>query len=410
MFRQRNSSLKLIGFSLTLLVTLVLCGRMAQAQEAGGDLVGGSGIFRPKNPEAKRSRNPSRPPRPHLTPEELEERFQDAISDGNDARDALKFAAAEAAYRTALNLKPKDSRAFQGLGNVLVDQQLWDDAEATYRKAVEFAPNNPDALMALSFVLVQSRAGALNARRFSDAEYYATRATQLQPNSAIAFDRLGAARIARGIFNSETEKAFRRAIELDPKYVVAQVHLARVLRRMNRAAEADPLYRSAIDNAKDTPTLVLIADAMQSEQRWVDSEPILRHALDLDPRNPGALFLMGRLLSVRGKYTEAEPYLKTAVEVSPKFFQARNVLGRSYLALERYDEAFETYDRAVGLASDVDRKDLAGAFGFMGVGDGYMKAGRPKDAVRAYVRASQIDPTNTELQTKIAAARARLRP
>jgi tetratricopeptide (TPR) repeat protein len=117
---------------------------------------------------------------------------------------------------------------------------------------------------------------------------------------------------------------------------------------------------------------------------------------------------MGRLLSVNRKYAEAEPVLKTAVEVNPKFFPVRNILGRSYLGLERYDDAFRTYEEAVPLASDADRKQLAGLFGFGGVGDGYMSAGRPRDALRAYERALQLDPGNTELPNKIAAARAKL--
>ena len=383
-------------------------------------MTGGAGIFRPKNPEAKRIRNPVRPVRPRPNPNtpeprrntaEIEERLSsDALADGNEARDAHKFDLAEKSYQAALNIKPHDARAFQGLGNVLVDQQRWDEAETAYRKAVEFAPTNPDALMALSFVLVQPRPGALNAKRFSDAELFAKRAAQLQPTNAIAFDRVGAAMIARGIFNAETETALRRAVELDPNYVVAQVHLARVLRRMDRAAEADPLYAAAIEKAKDAPTLVLIAEAMQSEQRWGDSEPVLRRALDLDARNPGALFLMGRMLTVNRKYAEAEPYLKSAVEVSPKFFEARNILARSYLALDRYDDALRMYESAVDLASDSDRRQLAGNFGFGGVGDGFMKAGRARDAVRAYERGLQIDPANVELQAKLATARAKVTP
>ena len=142
-----------------------VCGTIAVAQETGGDLMGGAGIFRPKNPEAKHSARTTRPRPATLTPAELEEKFQDAISDGNDARDARKFAEAESSYRAAIKVKPRDTRAFQGLGNVFVDQQRWDDAEDAYRKAVEFSPNNPDALMALSFVLGQPRNGAVNARR-----------------------------------------------------------------------------------------------------------------------------------------------------------------------------------------------------------------------------------------------------
>src|SRR5438067_10927814 len=188
-----------------LCLCLLFAGALAHAQEAGGDLVGGPGIFRPRNPDAKRSGNANRPARPRLTPAEIEEKYQDAISDGNDARDARKFAAAESSYRAAVNLKPHDVRAFYGLGNIYVDQQRWDDAEDAYRKAVEFAATNPDVLMALSFVLVQPRTGATNAKRFADAEYFARRATQLQPTSALAFDRLGAALIARGIFTADTE-------------------------------------------------------------------------------------------------------------------------------------------------------------------------------------------------------------
>jgi len=388
-----------------------MCAGIALAQETGGDLSGGAGIFRPKNPDAKRTVKPTRPPVARPTrpnPAEIEEKFEDALADGNDARDARKFSEAESAYRAALKLKPRDARAHYGLGNVFSDQQRWDDAEKSYRLAVEIAPTNPEALMATSFVLVQPRTGSSNATRFTEAEGFARRSTQFAKTSAVAFDRLGVAMVARGLFNSDTEAAFRRAMELDPEFVVAQVHLARVLRHMNRNAEADPLYNSAIERAKDAPTLVLIADAMQSETRWTDSDPVLRRALSLDPRNPGALLLMGRLLSVTRKYAEAEAVLKVAIEVNPKSFLARNILGRSYLGLERYDDALRTYEQAVPLASEADRKNLAGVFGFGGVGDGYMKAGRRQDALHAYQAGLQLDPGNSELTAKIAAARAQL--
>src|SRR5437762_5050433 len=385
MFRLVSKSLGSVS-CLSILFTVFALALPAalSAQEASGDLVGGAGIFRPKNPESKRSANPSRPRPVRLTAAEIEERYEDALSDGNDARDARKCTLAETADRLALNVKPREFRAPYGLGNVFTDQQRWDEAEKSYRQAMDFAGTNPEIVIALSFVLVQPRTGALNAKRFADAEYYAQRATQLAPNSAIAFDRLGVARTARGIFNADTEAAFRHALQLDPNFVVAQVHLARVLRQMNRYNEADTLYKSAIDQAKDAPTLVLIADAMQTEQRWNDSEPVLKKALDLDPRNPGALFLMGRFLSVNKRYAEAAAVLKVAAEVNPKSFTVRNVLARAYLGIPAYDDAFKAYEQASSLASEADRKQLAGAFGFGGVGDGYLSAGRSRDSWRSY--------------------------
>jgi tetratricopeptide (TPR) repeat protein len=405
MFEKRNTQFPRLGL---IFLSLIVCGSVARAQETGGDLVGGAGIFRPKNPDAKRSSGPRRPPRPTMTAAELEDKYQDHLSDGNDARDARKFPVAEAAYRDAIKLKPTDARGFHGLGNVFVDQGRWDDAEDAYRKAYQFAANNPEVLTALSFVLVQPRTGAANAKRLSDAEYYATRATQLQPNSAISFDRLGVAMVARSIINADTEAKFRHAMELDPNLLIAQVHLARLLKRLKRDAEAEPIYNKAIEEAKDAPTLVLIAQNMQAEQGgFSESEPVLRKALAMDPKNPGALFLYGRYLSATAKYAEAEPVLKQAIAASPKLFAARTILGRCYLGLERYDDAFTTYDQAVDLASAADRRDLAGAFGFAGVGDGYMKAGRAKDAVRAYTRGLQLDPNNAALQTKLTEARAK---
>lgn len=405
MFEPRNAQFTRLGL---VVLCLTICGSVARAQETGGDLVGGAGIFRPKNPEAKRSSGPRKPPRPTMTAAELEEKYQDHLSDGNDARDTRNFSGAEAAYRDAIKLKPMDARAFQGLGNVFVDQQRWDDAEDAYRKAYQFAANNPDVLTALSFVLVQPRTGAANAKRLSDAEYYATRATQLQPNNAMAFDRLGVAMVARGIVNADTESRFRHAVELDPNLLIAQVHLARLLKRLKRDTEAEPIYNKAIEQAKDAPTLVLIAQNMQAEQGgFPESEPVLRKALAMDPKNPGALFLFGRYLSGVGKYGDAEPVLKQAITASPKLFSARAILARCYLALERYDDAFTTYDQSVDLASSAERKDLAGTFGFAGVGDGYMKAGRAKDAVRAYTRGLQLDPNNAALQTKLNEARAK---
>lgn len=395
--------------SVLVILLIVICSGVARAQETGGEAGVGAGIFRPKNPESKRSTNPSRPvARPtRPNPAEIEARFEDALSDGNDARDARKYAAAETAYRNAIKLKPRDPRALYGLGNVFADQQRWEDAENAYRQAVDASPANVEALTALSFVLVQPRTGAVNAKRFSDAQDFAHRATSLQPTNAVAFDRLGVAMVARGIFTAETESTFRRATELDPNFVVARVHLARVLRHMNKFSEADPLYNSAIEQAKDAPTLVLIADAMQSEQRWPDSEPVLRRALDLDAKNPGALFLMGRVMTVNKRYAEAENALRRAGEVNPKSFQVQYLLGRAYLGLERYDDAFKTYELAAALASDSDRRQLGGAFGFGGVGDGFMSTGRARDAVRAYDRALQLDPNNTDLQQKAAAARAK---
>ncbi|HEX8843100.1 MAG TPA: tetratricopeptide repeat protein [Pyrinomonadaceae bacterium] len=420
---KRQRTLRSIFKSLFLLVCASLfAAGVVRAQEAGGDIGGGAGIFRPKNPETTRRRTPGiKPPtgrntgrtsgggsRPAaLPPEVIEERFEDALDEGNTARDARKYAEAEKAYRSAGQLKPKDWRGWYGLGNVFTDQQRWEDAEKAYQQAATYGNLNADIFVALSYVLVQPRTSGANAKRLADAEFAARRAIQIQPGSAIAYDRLGAAIEARGLAVSDIEQAYRRAVELDPEFAVAHVHLARLLRKNGRASEAEPLYRRAIELAKDAPTLILIADALQSEQRWSDSEPVLRRALDLDGRNPSALFLLGRMLVVQRNYDEAEQKLKQTIEISPRSFAPYYVLGSAYLRTDRYEDAEKIYTRSIDVAGAGERKQLAGAFGLEGVGDGYMKMGRANDALRAYQRAQQLDPANTGLQAKISRARGK---
>lgn len=382
----------------------------AVGQDVGADVGGGAGIFRARNPEARRRPKPAvtrRAPRgtPAASNAAVEDRVEEMLSKGNEFRDARRFAEAETAYRGILKIKPRDGRAAYGLGNIYFDQQRWEEAETSYRDAVQWSPADVDGLVALSAVLVQPRAGAGNAKRFAEAEGFARRAVTAEPKNAVAWDRLGVALQARGVWSKDTEHAYRRAVELDPQFAVAYAHLARVMNKTGRPVDAVPLYEQAGRLAKDAATLNLIAESLQAEQQWANSEPVLKRSLELDSRDPTALLMMGRMLSVFKRYPEAEPHLKLATEVSPRAFAPHHLLGSAYLAMERYEEAEVTYERALGFASPGDRKQLAGAYGLEGVGDGYLKAKKKPSAARAYRRALELDPGNKRLEQKLSNAR-----
>lgn len=331
-----------------------------------------------------------------------EQSFEEAIDEGNAARDSRDYLKAESAYERAKNLNAKDSRAVYGLGNLYSDQQRWEEAEASYREAIALEPANSDAYIAISFVLTQPIIGKELSARFIEAEKMARKAIELDGGNPFAHDQLGVALELNGKISDETRKAYLKAIEIDPEFALAYAHLGRLLRRNGKANESTDAYSKAITISKDVPTMILVADVLQSQQRYGDSEQLLRRALREDPKNPTALFLLGRALTTQGEYDEAESILKKSVEISPNSFVSYVLLGSLYTRRGDFSDAEKTLNNALKVITENERKNLAQAFET--VGDGLMKNGNKTDALRLYRQAVALDNETQTLSQKLARA------
>ena len=331
---------------------------------------------------------------------DFDELFEQAVDEGNTARDERNYPRAEAAYRRAQNLKSKDSRAVYGLGNIFADQQRWEEAERAYRQAILLEPDAAGAYIALSYVLTQPVIAANLSDRYTEAEKTARKAIELEADNAFAYDQLGVALELRGIISAESQNAYRRAIQIEPEFALAYAHLGRILRRNGKQTESAEAYRQAIQYSTDVPTMILVADVMQSEQRFLDSEQLLRRALALDAKNPTALNMLGRALSTRGAFDEAEKILRKASEVSPNSFVSYTLLGSLSLRRARLDDAEKWLNKALTVVSQNERRRLAQEF--EAVGDAFTKVGKRADAQRLYRQAMALDGTKTILTEKLA--------
>jgi len=333
---------------------------------------------------------------------EVQELFDDSIATGNAARNRRLYSEAEKAYSAARTLDPTDSRAIYGLGNIFSDQQRWEEAEAAYRRALEIEPENPLANIALSFVLTQPVVGTNLGERFKEADLRAREAIRLDPENAIGYDQLGVAMELRGIISDETEAMYQKAIDLDPTFALAYSHLGRLMRKQGRTNQSSAAYRKAISLSADVPTMILVADVMQSQQRYLDSERLLREALRRDPRNPTGLYLLGRALTTRKSFDEAEEVLKKSVEVSPGSFVSYALLGSLYSQSGDLKRAEKILVEALSVISPNEQKRLAQEF--EAVGDGLLKKNRFTDAVRVYRRALALDAEKASLTGKLSVA------
>lgn len=333
------------------------------------------------------------------------EMFEIAIGEGNAARNRRLYVQAEEAYLRARKLVPEDSRAIYGLGNIFSDQQRWEEAEVAYRQAVAIEPDNPYANIALSYVLTQPVVGTNVGERYAQAEEIARKAIALDPNNAIGFDQLGVALELRGIISTETQEAYEKALALDPTFALAHAHMGRLMRKRGRTSESSAAYREAIRLSVNVPTMIQVADVMQSQQRYLDSEHLLREALRRDPRNPTGLYLLGRALITRKSFDEAETVLREAVAVSSKSFVSYALLASLYSQSGDLPKAEKTLNQAHEFVSENEKMRLAQEFEL--VGDGYVKARRNDDAARVYRTAITLDGKKTSLAVKLATAESR---
>ena len=175
--------------------------------------------------------------------------------------------------------------------------------------------------------------------------------------SLVAYDCL-----LRGMahFRSDPETAnqlalemFERAIALDPRYAVAHSYRALVKLAQNGHAAAPT---EVLNEAFAEATYALELDPLESRCHRILStiylyrrdfdkaEQHLQRAFDLNPNDPDAMMMKGRLLAFRGKPEEALALMETAVRLNPlrpRWYDG--YFGVALYSLRRFAEAAQAF-------------------------------------------------------------------
>jgi tetratricopeptide (TPR) repeat protein len=339
---------------------------------------------------------------------EVVSKFAGMLEQGNSARNDNKFAEAEQAYKDALALVPTDSRVYYALGNVYSDQGKWDEAEQAYMRALSINPYLSQIQLALAYVLVQPRKGAVNSDKLAQAEALWWNAASLELNDERAYDLLDAILEKRGASVAEVERAYLRAVALNPYSVNASLRLSQLLRKDGRKSEADKYLRKAEELATRPQELLSVAQVMESQQRYDRADRLLRRILSLNQRDPRALYMLGRVLLFKKHYAEAIEFLKSAAGTMPDNFIPRYLLGLAEMSAGKLIEAERTFDEIAAKAPTEGEELLAVAYSFSSLGDTYAATKHLTDAVRLYEKSLKYDPEDEETKDKLLETRAHL--
>jgi superkiller protein 3 len=223
--------------------------------------------------------------------------LENLLQQGNRAWTERRYVEAEAAYRQAIVLDPKNSRAYTNLGDVLDDQKKYVEAEAALRQATALDPKNSRAYIILGVVL-------MNQKKYVEAEAALRQAIALDPKDVDAYIILGVVLRNQKKY-VEAEAAYRQAIVLDPKNAFAYNNLGYLFQLLERLTEArdlylkvlalDPANKTARSNFEEVERLIGIADGKLQQLAPEDiryltqdpNTPVRRSVVRILPNFPG---------------------------------------------------------------------------------------------------------------------------
>ena len=212
------------------------------------------------------------------------------------------FKLARDAADRSLSLEPDLAEGHAQLGRIKAVYE-WDlhGAEASYKRALELAPSNSSVLDGAS-VLVYKLG------RLDEAVDLSRRSLAQDPLATGIWHNLGLACHAAGLLD-ESEKAFRRALEIAPQRIVSEALLSLVIMDAGRTAAAISEAEREPDEFWRTWAQAIIFNAAGDAEK---SNQNLR--MVLENFAVGNAFQIAEIYSMRGRLDEAFEWLGRAIE------------------------------------------------------------------------------------------------
>lgn len=118
------------------------------------------------------------------------------------------------------------------------------------------------------------------------------------------------------------------AIAFAPRHASFRASKARILQRLERHAEADTAFRSALLlDPSDTEAFRELAEARRARGQVIAAAPLFRYLLSLSPANPAILLTEARSRIDLGQHDVARHLLRKCLLVAPSLIEATNSYG-----------------------------------------------------------------------------------
>jgi len=299
-----------------------------------------------------------------------------------------QFAQAIEKFTAAVELDPRNTNAWNGLGWANFTSGNSEEAEKAFQRVIRMEPQHPAALNGLGQI-------AFLHRKYDVARRYLHKAA---PQAPAAWYALAKIYLLEGNY-AEARKWIQKIIaggSTDPtiKELLAAAEAKELSDRLRRVIE--PPERS------DSPEGNQVGRAWQliNQGRREEAKEKLTAMLAEAPKYASALNAMGWCLLYGGDTDSAKPHFERALAVEPLAGGAMNGLARVLYAQEEVDEAIKIWLEMV--------EEIPGVHaGTAGLAEAYFEQGEFAKAIPFLEQLAEANPNNQQIKDKLDMARKR---
>ena len=260
--------------------------------------------------------------------------------------------AAAADYRKALAANPKQFEARLALGLLLAHQSKWDEAREQIQQATLLAPDpaNP-ATQAEAFRSLARLDRTTDPAAARDALVAALKLTPESPA-----DLLLTAQIAEANGDADlAQGAYQRLLASHPAPTAelasaANGGLAQLLIKQKKYAEAEPLLKTAVERDPRDPALnAQLAATLLAQQKTAEALPVLETLRQLEPNNASVDQMLADAYSQAGLPEKADPLYARMAQAQPQNEEILAGQGENLIRERLYPQAQQVLERAVQL-------------------------------------------------------------
>jgi tetratricopeptide (TPR) repeat protein len=263
-------------------------------------------------------------------------------------------------YKAALKADPSSALLTEELSDLYSQSGRMRDGQTDAEQAIKQNPSDLAAHRVLARLYVRqidAQRGRVNETMLRQATQEYQKITELAPKDADAWVWLGRLQSASQKMD-EAERAFRKALEIDPENEDGLTGLATVLGIKGDGTGAADLLKRAAEKNPSADSLTRLADAYEQMKEYSLAADTLRRALELSPPNGADL---------------------------------ERKMAQYLISAERYDDALVAYE-------DLVSEDPNDADAYLRMSQLYRQKHDMVKAREASDKAKAIDPTNIQVK------------